>query len=317
MTMTLKPKTRGLTSPGRQLQLDMAAVRVSFTWLGVRRALSREQKEQAAESFGAEGDYLSAAKKLLDTSHPAFKAVTAVRGRALNFWRGMSLPFPEPVVSLIRRDLIEQFDRQMGDLKEELMRAVGELDGQYGELKTDARQQLGSLYNPSDYPPSLRQLFAMEWDFPTIEPPQYLLELSPRLFEEERQRIASRFDEAVQMAEQAFIAELSKLVGHLSERLSGGADGQKRIFRDSAITNLREFFDRFRNLNVHSSAELDRLVNTARQTIEGIDPQDVRDNQALRQQVSTQLSSVQSVLEGMMIDQPRRRILRTSGKEAG
>src|SRR5437016_3462008 len=97
MTMTLNGNTsRRSSAPGRRLQQDMAAVRVSFTWLGVRRTLSREQKEQAAESFGAEGSYLSAAKKLLDTSHPAFKAVTAVRGRALSLWRGVSLPFPEP-----------------------------------------------------------------------------------------------------------------------------------------------------------------------------------------------------------------------------
>ena len=132
-----------------------------------------------------------------------------------------------------------------------------------------------------------------------------------------RQRISARFDEAVQMAEQAFIAELSRLVSHLTERLSGRTDGQKKIFRDSAITNLREFFDRFKTLNIHSSKELDGLVDTARKAIGDIDAQDVRDNEVLRKQVTTQLSSVQSVLDGMMVDQPRRRILRTGGKEVG
>ena len=52
---------------------------VGFTWLGVRKALSTEQKAQAAESFGAEGQFLSAAKKLLDTTHPAFRSVSSVR----------------------------------------------------------------------------------------------------------------------------------------------------------------------------------------------------------------------------------------------
>jgi hypothetical protein len=52
--------------------------------LGVRRTLSREQKEEAAEGFGAEGEYLSAAKKLLDTRHEAYKAVTGIRGQVLD-----------------------------------------------------------------------------------------------------------------------------------------------------------------------------------------------------------------------------------------
>jgi hypothetical protein len=65
----------------------MAAVRLSFTWLGVRRTLSHEQRSQAADTFGAEEDYVSAAKKLLDTSHPAYRAVTAVRSKIVNLWR--------------------------------------------------------------------------------------------------------------------------------------------------------------------------------------------------------------------------------------
>ena len=63
---TLDRATAGVSTPAQRLQKTMAAARVSFTWLGVRKTLSREQKEQAAESFGAEGQYLSAAKKLLD-----------------------------------------------------------------------------------------------------------------------------------------------------------------------------------------------------------------------------------------------------------
>ena len=50
----------------RRLRQNFAAVRVLFTWFGVRKSLSAEQKAQTAEQFGADGGYLSAAKKLLD-----------------------------------------------------------------------------------------------------------------------------------------------------------------------------------------------------------------------------------------------------------
>src|SRR4051794_10260640 len=100
--------------PSQRLRLETAAVRVSFTWLGVRKTLSPEQKAEAAESFGAEGQYLSAAKKLLDTRHPAYRGVTAVRGRIVSYWRGVTLPYPEPGIRLIRQDRLEAFDLQMG-----------------------------------------------------------------------------------------------------------------------------------------------------------------------------------------------------------
>jgi len=44
-------------------------------------------------------------------------------------------------------------------------------------------------------------------------------------------------------------------------------DGQPKVFRDSAVENLREFFERFRRLNIRSSPELDEVVQQAQQTI--------------------------------------------------
>ena len=80
-TLLDPPRTQPTVQPGDRLRATMAAARLSFTWLGVRKSLTLAQKHQAADSFGAEAKFLSAAKKLLDTSHPAFKAVTAIRGR--------------------------------------------------------------------------------------------------------------------------------------------------------------------------------------------------------------------------------------------
>jgi hypothetical protein len=102
------------------LRTVSAAVRVSFTWLGVRKTLTPQQKSQAAESFGAEGDFLSAGKKLLDTRHPAFKEVTAVRGRAVSYWKSLTLPYPEPGIRLIRQERIDAFDSQMTTYRAEL-----------------------------------------------------------------------------------------------------------------------------------------------------------------------------------------------------
>ncbi len=112
------------------------------------------------------------------------------------------------------------------------------------------------------------------------------------------------------MAEEAFTAELAKLVSHLTERLSGQEDGKPKIFRDSAMSNLTDFFQRFREFNIGGNEQLDRLVSDAQRIVRGIEPQDLRDNAGLRQHVATELSRVQSTLDGFLVDRPRRNILR-------
>jgi len=103
---------------------------------------------------------------------------------------------------------------------------------------------------------------------------------------------------------------MARLVDHLSERLNGQDDGRPKVFRDSAVTNLREFFDRFRMLNVRSSEQLDELVANAQQMLGGVDPQQLRDNTGLRNRIVNDLTQVQSTLDGLMTDRPRRNILR-------
>jgi hypothetical protein len=305
------------TAPARRLQTTMAAVRVSFTWLGVKRALSRQQKQQAAEAFGADGSYLSAGKKLLDTSHPAYRSLTRIRNRVGAYWRAMSLPYPEPGLRLIRQDQVEQFDKQMRSMRLELERAVDQLSERYQELRQAARDRLGSLFSAGDYPPDLRGLFRLEWDFPSVQPPDYLMQLSPQLFEEERLRMAARFEEAVKLAEDAFAVEFGRLLTHLSERLGGRADGKPKVFRDSAVTNLQSFFERFRLLNVRSNEQLDELVESAQQVVAGLKPHELRDSRQLRQEIQSQLAGVQSALDQLLVDRPRRRIVRTGLPSAG
>jgi hypothetical protein len=297
-------------APADRMRATMAAARVAFMWFGVRKTLTPQQKEQAAESFGAEGEFLSAGKKLLDTAHPAYKAVTAVRGRIASYWRGVSLPYPEPGIRLIRQDDIGAFNVQMTTLRQGLEDAVCELNRHFAELVAAARQRLGTLFNPADYPDSLNGLFAVTWEFPSVEPPDYLRQLSPELYRQESQRVTARFNEAVQLAEQAFTEELSGLISHLTERLSGHDDGRPKIFRDSVVENLTEFFERFLHLNIGSSQELDNLVAGAQRVVRGVAPQDLRDSRNLRQHISTQLAGVQSVLDGLLVDRPRRNILR-------
>jgi hypothetical protein len=139
----------------------MAAMRLSFTWFSVRKSLTADQKAQAAEAFGAEGDVLSAGKRLVNTKHSKYRAVTYIRNRAVSLWKAISLPFPESGIRLVKRDDIDSIDTQMRTLKEELGHAVTELDQHYWELKAAARDRLGRLYNESDYPVTLDGLFDM------------------------------------------------------------------------------------------------------------------------------------------------------------
>ena len=164
----------------------------------------------------------------------------------------------------MKHSAIDGMTAELDSMKDELARAVDALDERYHSLRESARRRLGSLYNPADYPDTLRGTFSVSWDFPSLDPPAYLATLNPTLYAEQSARVAARFDRAVQLAEEEFIGQLAKMVDHLQEKLTGLADGTAKRFYDTEITNITDFFQRFRTLNLHSSAELDALIDRAR-----------------------------------------------------
>ena len=53
-----------------------------------------------------------------------------------------------------------------------------------------------------------------------------------------------------------------------------------------------------------------RRIERAQQIVQGRDPQELRDNSVLRQSVAHELTEVQNVLDDLLVDRPRRNILR-------
>jgi hypothetical protein len=308
-----------LLLPAQRLRITMAPCRVRFTWFGVEKSLTPKQRARAAERFDAAPQALSAAKKLLDTRHPAFRALTAVRGQIDAYWRSMTLPFPEPSVRLIRLEQVEELNRQMAAYSAELQDAAADLEREFDALKAETARQLGSLFEPSDYPTSLLGYFAVHWDFPNLEPPSNLIWLSPAVHLLEEYRVQTKFEEAVRLADQGFVNEFARLVDHLCERISGAhPDGSPKVFRDGAVNQLGEFIARYRRLNLGSEAQLDEMVALVHRTLEGVAPQRLREHQGLRRRVATQLSWVRAALDAMRDDRPPRQIPReTSHASAG
>jgi hypothetical protein len=303
------PDAERLQETARELQQNTGAVRVMFSWLGTQRKLSDSQTKQAADTFDADDSLVTASKRLIDTKHPAYKAVTAIKSQVSAYWRSMTLPYPQESIRLIRQNDVAAFEAKMQEFRTALRAAAANLQLEYETIKANAREKLGSLYNPADYPASLENVFDIKWDFPSVEPPSYLLAYNPALYEQERQKIQQRFEDAITLAENAFAEQLKALVDHLIERLTDNPDGTRKVFRDSAIENFREFAESFRRMNVRSNAQLDHLVTQAENIVTGVDIDELKKKKDIRQELSTQMSGIQTALDSLITNAPRRRIM--------
>ena len=201
----------------------------------------------------------------------------------------------------------------MADYKAELDDAVANLDRHFEELKQAAARAARLAVQPvglsRDPDRPVRRLLGL----PDVEPPDYLVGLSPDLY----RAGAGAGPGPVRGGGPAGRAGVPGRVRHggqSPDRADHGTneDGTPKVFRDSAIDNLCDFFERFRSLNVRSNQQLDELVVQAQRAVAERGCPGAPRQRGRPRQVATQLSRVQTSLDAMLIDRPRRRILRNA-----
>jgi hypothetical protein len=305
------------TEAANHLQSDWGGCAVSFVgWPGTTSAVKPDKKAIMADAVGAKK--IGASVPKFDTKAPTYKALVAVKGKIKETWERFTLDWVEDGIRLIRQDRLADFRAAIEPLTAELDTARDAFAAVYPDLIARARDDNGDLYDPAAYLPTFDGQYAFTVDYPSLTAPSWLRDFSPNLYAEQSAKIAARFDQAVSLAEDAFAGELATMLDTLQRKLNGLDDGTEKRLHESSLTNLREFFRRFQSLNLHSSAELDRVVAQAEEALSGksliggqpVTREELRDSESLRRDVRTRLSAVTATLEGMMVNQPRRALTR-------
>jgi hypothetical protein len=256
----------------------------------------------------ANKERLKVSKTLLDS--PELDAIKKADGKMRQWLYNTCLPFDMGIM-LLPIGLIETAEEKMKSYREERSKLVEEFLAVYPSLQDSAAQQLGSLYNASDYPVAeeIRQKYTFEWQYTTFTVPGSLKNISAALFEAEKEKMQETIANATADITALMRETLHKLVGHLQERLAPGDEGKPKILKESAIKNLNEFLDTLDLRNVTGDKELAAQGARARALVNGISAKSLKSNDELRSQILNGLDGIMDSLNDMVEVKPGRKFL--------
>ena len=166
MTAVLEeaPVTRDITE---HLQLECMQVDIEVAWFSTSRQASADDANTMLRSVNASRKGVSITKRLFSSTHPAVKSVNAARQRLRAYVESMTIPvaavvprntadptaflMKQPATRLILRSDIDEFDKRVQQLAEELYTAARHLDEALEEIKAIDRDTLGALYDEDNY----------------------------------------------------------------------------------------------------------------------------------------------------------------------
>ncbi len=299
------PASNGNTPSGEQL-LERAVILVlEMSRAGNRRTVSSEEIE-----IDADRDEIRVSKRLLEA--PQLRAILTHDRAIRRFIKSRCLPsYFRSGMALLPLALVEVVDVRLEELAAQREVLVARFIEDYPDLVINAQSRLRGLFDPHDYPDPevVRGAFQFSWRYITLSVPTTLAAIDRSIFTREREKAAEQWDEAARSIQTLLRANMAELIGHMTERLTPGPDGQPKSFGNSLIGKITEFLRNFDARNITDDAALAALVARARELLEGVDPYTLRRSDNLRETVREGFTGLQRSLDQMVGNRPARRIV--------
>ena len=288
------------------------AANAVFLYCSIGRLRTRKKLNvSAVDTHDISPELLKLTKSTLQS--PELKTLAEHDAAILTWIRARSLPSPfsGKGISLLPVRLIEPVMAKIDEAQAIRLTLIDSFMQSYDRCKQEASVALGSAFDERDYPSpdEVRKTFYFEVQMWELQAPgQKLKAISKDLYERELLKINSMWTEASATVTGVLMTELKKLTSHIQDRLQPGIDGKPKIFRDTVVTNLTSWLELFAARNVTNDEELVALVEKARGLVQGLDPENIRDNESLRKEVADGFAGLTDMIDTAIINAPIRSI---------
>ena len=252
-------------------------------------------------------DFLRGRKLLLAPDSTAL--IKQHIGKARNYLRKISLPFPIKGCVLVPKKLIPEIQEHLKEIKWHYNSAVEDFLYWYPQTVKDAKDSLGELFDECDYPTQemIKNKFRFQWRYITIGPSVSRV-LPPSIYKEEVKKFQELMEQARSEAITALREEFVDLVTNIADKLQNHDDGKPRRLRDAAVENLKQFLDNFSSRNIFEDEQLSELVEQCRGIITNTNANAIRGNTQVREEVHLQMEKILAGIDASLEDLPRRRL---------
>lgn len=282
--------------------LDKAMlVSIRMGWLPQTKTISNKVLTTTADPR-----MINNTKRLYDSLE--LKKIGNARASIANYLRYKSSPFPAKAGHfLIGVDLFNEVENRLMEHLTEETALVDAFVAVYDLAVQESEKLLGDQFNASDYPSkdTVKSYFTFEWSYEKFGINEKLEEMSKEAAERQETQFRRTINDAGIACEQLIAEQFLQLVNNFAEKLEPtgelNKDGseKKRIIRDSLLGKITQFYADLPYRNITANPELELAGNEVRDMLSGKTVDEVRDDEALREDLRKGFANVKTILEGV------------------
>ena len=239
--------------------------------------------------------------KHLLAGSPALEAVTKYSAQ-VRLWNNLnSLPWSDNGQRIVTaQQFFNGYKAQLDQHKENFEELVANFLQQYPTLISAAAFQLGDLFDREEYPPV--EMIASKFRFnyavsPVPTAGDFRIDINEQAKVELAQQYTNHFNQRLNDAMRDIWGRLHNCLTHMSDRLTDGQDGKRKGFHSTMISNAKELVILLDRLNIANDPKLEQARIELNRAIDGVDSDDLKESELIRDDVKRKVDSILSKFE--------------------
>ena len=238
---------------------------------------------QVADQNHAERNSVRAIKDLL-TDNDDLKAikqhVTATRAMHAH----MTMPWSNSGLRLLPTAQFFKYNQAMTEMQNEFHRLVQNFLDKYNDAVIDVQIKLGDLFSRDDYPTldELTHKFRMGISYTDVPTGDFRVALPAEAIAELKASMSADFKNNFETAMNDVWTRLHKALSSMSERLDYTDSENKKVFRDTLVSNVTDMIELLRVCNVTNSTQMTAMADRLEEAMSGVTPDALRDDDYFR-----------------------------------
>lgn len=187
------------------------------------------------------------------------------------------------------------YKKQIDEHEELFKERVNKFIDNYPNIVDAMAYKLGQLFDRSEYPVAdeLQRKFKISYTFLPVPEVNHFDNINNQMREDLKEQYEKAYKDRVEFAMNSAWNRLHETVNHMVERLSGE---DKKIFRDTLVTNALELTGMLTSLNITKDPKLETARQRLEKIIVGVDAEDLRQSDALRKDVANKVSELMELI---------------------
>jgi len=289
------------TTTAPRFNLDTCTLLVEFNasvWTA--RKLDKTTTTEVVANKNAGSKDAARVNKHLLAGRTELDVIQQAVGRARQFVYDNTLPWSDSGLRLLPTVNFMKFTERMNDFDEEISALVKSFVAIYPTLITAQAMALGDMFKRDDYPTANEIVTKFSFRVNYMPVPtsgdirvdvgnQAQKELNDRLQALTQERI----DNAMNDIKNRLLDHLKRMSDRLTTDYVAGEAKQRR-FHDTLVDGALELCDMAKALNVTNDVGLEQARKELEQLLTGVTPDELRKNEAIRQDVKKNVDSILS-----------------------